>query len=66
VAAVDGAQLPAKHPSLFGLLLDFEFLGLVYETDDGKRAAILLDSNFSGVILRVLAKVTGKPIEFSP
>jgi len=27
---------------------------------------MLLDSNFSGVILRVLAKVTGKPIENSP
>ena len=66
VAAVDGAQLPAKHPRLFGLLLDYEFLGLVYETDDGKRAAMLLDSNFTGVILRVLAKVTGKPIENSP
>jgi hypothetical protein len=66
VAAVDGAQLPAKHPTLFGLLLDYEFLGLVYETDDGKRAAMLLDSRFSTVILRVLARVTGKPIKNSP
>jgi hypothetical protein len=66
VAAVDGAQLPAKHPTLFGILADFEFLGLVYETDDGKRAAMLLDSNLSGPILQVLTKVTGKPIENSP
>jgi hypothetical protein len=66
VAAVDGAQLPAKRPTLFGMLDEYGFLGLVYETDDGKRASMLLDSNFSPAILRVLAKATGKPIENSP
>jgi len=66
VAAVDGAQLPAKHPTLFGILADFEFLGLVYETDEGKPAAMLLDSNLSWPILQALTKLTGKPIENSP
>jgi hypothetical protein len=66
VAAVDGAKLPAKPPTLFGLLLDSGFLGLVYETDDGKRAAMLLDSNYTWAILPALTKVTGKAIENSP
>jgi opacity protein-like surface antigen len=66
VAAIDGAQLPAKHPTLFGVLEDYDFLGVVYETDDGKRAAMLLDSGFSARILKVLSKLTGKPIENSP
>jgi hypothetical protein len=65
VAAVDGAQLPAQHPKLFGVLEDYAFLGLVYETDDGKRAAMLLDSNFSGMILKALTKLTSKPVEYS-
>jgi hypothetical protein len=66
VAAVDGAQLPAKHPVLFGMLKDYDFLSLVYETDDGKRNAMLLESVFSGAILRALTKLTGKGIENSP
>lgn len=66
VAAVDGAQLPAKPPTLFGVLLNNNFLGLVYETDDGKKGAMLLDSASSTTILRVLSKLTGKPVENSP
>jgi hypothetical protein len=66
VAAVAGAQLPAKPPTLFGLLADFGFLGLVYDTDDGKRAAMLLDSSYPWAILPVLKALTGKPIEDSP
>lgn len=66
VAAVDGAQLPAKPRMLFGMLLDDTFLGLVYETEDGKRGALLLDSPVSAIILRVLAKLTGKPIDNAP
>jgi hypothetical protein len=66
VAEVDGAQIPVKPPSLFGLLQTDDFFGLVYEADGGKRAAMLLDSLFSGTILRLLSKVTGKPIENSP
>jgi hypothetical protein len=66
VAAVDGAQLPAKHPTLFGMLVEYGSLGLVYETDDGKRGALLLDSPFSPTILLALSKATGKPIENSP
>jgi hypothetical protein len=66
VAEVNGAQLPAKPPSLFGVLQDNALLGIVYETDDGKLGAILLDSLFSWQILPVLKRLTGKPIEDSP
>jgi hypothetical protein len=63
---VDGSRLPAKQPTLFGLLQDSGFVGLVYETDDGKRAAILLDTNFMWAIVPALTKVTGKQCENSP
>jgi hypothetical protein len=63
---VDGAQLPAKHPTLFGMLVEYSSIGLVYETDNGKRGALLLDSGFSPLILRALSMATGKPIENSP
>ena len=69
VAAVDGAQLPAKHPSLFGLLLDSEYVGLVYDAGDGKRGAVLVESQRPGLImqmLRVLSKVMGKSVENAP
>jgi hypothetical protein len=66
VAAVDGAQLPAKPPTLFGVLVDNNYLGLVFQTDDGKRGAMLLESAYSSIISRVLAKLTGKPVENSP
>jgi hypothetical protein len=66
VGAVDGAQLPSKPPTLFGVMLESYYIGLVYQTDDGKRAAMLLEAAFSPVILRVLNKLTGKPIENSP
>jgi hypothetical protein len=66
VAAVDGARLQVKPPTLFGLTLGFEMFGIVYDTDSGKRGAMLFDGRFSAVILRVLSKLTGKPIESSP
>lgn len=66
VAEVAGSQLPAKQPTLFGLLQESGFVGLVYETDDGKRAAILLDTNFMWAIVPALTKVTGKQCENSP
>src|SRR5580704_7634903 len=40
VAAVDGAQLPAKPPALFGVMQESDYLGLVYQAEDGKRGAI--------------------------
>lgn len=66
VAEVGGSQLPSKAPSLFGLLEDHCFLGIVYQTDDGGRAAVLLDSYFSMRILSVLEVLTGKAIEGRP
>ena len=66
VGEVSGAQLPAKAPALFGLLSDHGFVGIVYQTDDGKPAAMLLDCYFRGQILLVLKELTGKAIEGSP
>jgi hypothetical protein len=66
IAAVSGAMLPAKPPTLFGVLRDSDFLGLVYETDDGKQGAMLLETLNCVLIARVLSKLTGKPIENAP
>jgi hypothetical protein len=63
VAEVAGAQLPSKTPTLFGLMEYHSFLGIVYRGDDGKPAAILLDTYSSWQILSVLKELTGKEIE---
>lgn len=63
VSEVSGSQLPARRPALFGLLEDHGFLGIVYQADDGRRCAILLDSYYSMRILFVLRALTGKEIE---
>jgi len=65
VADVNGTDMPAKPPTLFGLLLNHSFLAILYQTDDGKSGAILLDSLMSGQILRILEAITGKTIEYS-
>ena len=66
VGETTGAQLPSKPPPLFGLLQDNGFLGLAWRTDDGKPAAVLLDSYFSARILQVLKAITGKAVEELP
>jgi len=68
VALVDGAHVPAKIPTLFGLLADYVSVGIVYQADNGKRAAILLQGPEwqTWQILRALTKATGKPIEAVP
>jgi hypothetical protein len=64
VAEVGGAQLPSKTPSLFGFMEYHGFVGIVYQMDDGTRAAILLDTPYSSwQILSVLKQLTGKEIE---
>jgi hypothetical protein len=63
VSEVSGSQLPSKPTALFGLLEDHGFLGIVYQADDGKRVAVLLDSYFSMRILYVLKALSGKEIE---
>ena len=65
VADVSGAQLPSKPPTLFGLLLDHAFMAILYQSDDGKPAAILLDSYVAGQIGRVLEALIGKPLEYA-
>src|ERR1035441_6512246 len=66
VADVSGAQLPSKRPTLFGLLLDFAFVGILYQTDDGKPAAMLLNSPYASAgIGRLLEALTGRPTEYA-
>jgi hypothetical protein len=66
VADVSGAQLPSKRPTLFGLLLDFAFVGILYQTDDGKPAAMLLNSPYAAAgIGRLLEALTGRPTEYA-
>ena len=68
-AEVPGARVPAKPPSLFGLLMDsvdYTSFAIIYETPDGKRGALLFESAYSGAILNVLKDITGKPAEKSP
>lgn len=50
---------------LFGLMhkTKDELVGIVYDTDDGKQGAVLLESPFALAILGALSTVTGKPIE---
>ena len=66
VAEVPGSQLPPQPPTLFGIFEDHGFFGIVYEADNGKHAAVLLESYFSWKILAVLEALTGKSIERSP
>jgi hypothetical protein len=64
VGEIGGVQLPSKTPSLFGFMEHPGYLGIVYRGDDGKPAAILLDTPyFSSTILSVLKELTGKEIE---
>jgi len=63
VSEVSGSRLPSRPPTLFGLLEDHGFLGIVYQADDGKRAAVLLSSYYSMEILIVLEALSGKEIE---
>ncbi len=65
VAEVEGAQLPARPPSLFGVLQSYAFMGIVYE-ENGKRGAVLLSGYSTWEILQALKLVTGKPIEVAP
>lgn len=54
--------------ALFGLLQHPQdhLVGIVYHTDDGKRAAILLETPVYTRILQALKIVTGKPVDISP
>jgi hypothetical protein len=69
VSEVPGAKLPPKPPSLFGMMAasaDFASLGILFETPDGKRGAVLIESAYTGAIIVALKNATGKPIENSP
>jgi hypothetical protein len=64
VADVPGAQLPSKPRTLFGLLLDRAYLAIFYQSDDGKPAAVLLDTYSLPQIGSALEVLTGKPVEY--
>jgi hypothetical protein len=65
VADVQGAQLPPKPRTLFGLLRNGPLLAILYQGDDGKPGAILLESPFTSQIADLLERVMGKPVEFT-
>jgi hypothetical protein len=59
---------PAKPPPLFGMIRrgQGEMIGLVFQTEDGKTGAVLLDALFHWSILQALATATGKTVEIKP
>jgi hypothetical protein len=63
-------SLVATPLALFGILHKSKahFIGIEFKTDDGKPGAVLLeaDKNNYRDILRVLAAVTGKPVQNAP
>jgi hypothetical protein len=63
IADVPGAKLPAKSPSLFGVLKENGYVGIVYEDEHGTRQGILLDTLYGWRFLPALGKLTGKDIE---
>lgn len=52
-----------KPPTLFGVLVDDIAAAILYDTDGGKRGALLFESPYQNLILRVLSQLSGKPIE---
>jgi hypothetical protein len=54
--------------ALFGLLNHPKdnLVGIVYHTDDGKRGAILLETDSYWAILKALKTATGKPVDLAP
>lgn len=70
VADVVALSVLMSPLALFGLLhvSKDHFIGIVYHTEDGKPAAVLLEADKSNywVILQVLKGVTGKPADKSP
>ena len=67
VSEAAGATSAPPPPSLFGLLHASKehMIGIVYHTDDGKTAAVLLEAQFRSV-LTLLKYATGKPVEITP
>lgn len=66
VAEVPGAQLPSRPPALFGLFDNHYYVAIIYQTDDGNRAAVLLDSYFWGSIMPALEGLTGRRADQAP
>jgi hypothetical protein len=61
VSEVPGAQLPPQQPSLFGYMQDRSLVGIVYDSDSGKREAVLLETYEA--FLPAISKLCGREIE---
>lgn len=70
VADVVALSVVLSPLALFGLLhvSKDHFVGIVYHTEDGKPAAVLLEADKTNywLILQVLKGVTGKPVDKTP
>jgi hypothetical protein len=70
VADVVALSVVLSPLALFGLLhvSKDHFIGIVYHTEDGKPAAVLLEADKTNywLILQVLKGVTGKPVDKAP
>jgi len=70
VADMVAISVIATPLALFGILHKSKahFVGIEYKTDDGKPGAVLLeaDKNNYRDILKVLAAVTGRPVQNAP
>jgi hypothetical protein len=70
VADVVALSVVLSPLALFGLLhvSKDHFVGIVYHTEDGKPAAVLLEADKTNywLILQVLKGVTGKPVDKAP
>lgn len=56
-------QTLRRTPTLFGVLVDDIAAAILYDTDDGKRGALLFESPEQYLIIRVLSQLSGKPVE---
>jgi hypothetical protein len=70
VADVVALSVVFSPLALFGLLhvAKYHLIGIVYHTEDGKPAAVLLEAektNYAAILL-ALKTVTGKPVEKAP
>lgn len=70
VADVVALSVVLSPLALFGLLhvSKDHFIGIVYHTEDGKPAAVLLEADKTNywLILQVLKGITGKPVDKAP
>ena len=58
--------IAAKKPTpLFGVVVDYNSMAILYDTG-GKQGALLFESPDQWMILRILEKLSGKPVDGTP